>query len=96
MSLNVRLLNYTQNPDKVCAAAAQSCYSEKGAGELFDTTADDRAEKMITKVVGMGHLSVVEHAYFTFSVEGVSRSLTHQLVRHRIASYSQQSQRYVG
>jgi len=96
ISLNVRLLNYTKNPDKVCAAAAQSCYSEKGAGELFDTTADDRAEKMITKVVGMGHLSVVEHAYFTFSVEGVSRSLTHQLVRHRIASYSQQSQRYVG
>ncbi len=92
----MRLLNYTKNPDKVCAAAAQSCYSEKGAGELFDTTADDRAEKMITKVVGMGHLSVVEHAYFTFSIEGVSRSLTHQLVRHRIASYSQQSQRYVG
>jgi thymidylate synthase (FAD) len=93
--LKVVLLNYTKNPDKICAAAAQSCYSEKGASELFDTTTDEKAKKMIKKVVDMGHLSVVEHAYFTFSVEGVSRSLTHQLVRHRIASYSQQSQRYV-
>lgn len=94
--MKVSLLNYTKSPDRICAAAAQSCYSEKGASELFETTTDDRARKMIKKVVGMGHLSVVEHAHFTFSVEGVSRSLTHQLVRHRIASYSQQSQRYVG
>lgn len=93
--MKVVLLNYTKNPDQVCAAAAQSCYSEKGASELFEKTTDERAKKMIKKVVGMGHLSVVEHAYFTFSVEGVSRALTHQLVRHRIASYSQQSQRYV-
>jgi len=93
--LKVTLLNYTKNPDKICAAAAQSCYSEKGASELFEGTTDERAKKMIKKVVGMGHLSVVEHAHFTFSVEGVSRSLTHQLVRHRVASYSQQSQRYV-
>ena len=93
--MKVKLLNYTKNPDLVCAAAAQSCYSEKGASELFETTTDERAKKMIKKVVSMGHLSTVEHAYFTFSVEGVSRSLTHQLVRHRIASYSQQSQRYV-
>ena len=93
--MKVVLLNYTKNPDRICAAAAQSCYSEKGASELFDTTTDEKAKKMIKKVVDMGHLSVVEHAYFTFSIEGVSRSLTHQLVRHRVASYSQQSQRYV-
>jgi thymidylate synthase (FAD) len=93
--VKVVLLNYTKNPDKICAAAAQSCYSDKGASELFDSTTDEKAKKMIKKVVGMGHLSVVEHAYFTFSIEGVSRSLTHQLVRHRVASYSQQSQRYV-
>ena len=93
--MKVVLLNYTKNPDKICAAAAQSCYSEKGASELFESINEDKAKKMIKKVVGMGHLSVVEHAYFTFSVEGVSRSLTHQLVRHRVASYSQQSQRYV-
>jgi thymidylate synthase (FAD) len=94
--VKVVLLNYTKSPDKICAAAAQSCYSELGASELFEKTTDERARKMIGKVVGMGHLSVVEHAHFTFSVEGVSRSLTHQLVRHRVASYSQQSQRYVG
>ena len=93
--MKVVLLNYTKNPDRICAAAAQSCYSEKGASELFESTTDDKAKKKIKKVVAMGHLSVVEHAYFTFSVEGVSRSLTHQLVRHRVASYSQQSQRYV-
>ncbi len=93
--MKVVLLNHTMDPDRICAAAAQSCYSEKGASELFEGTTDERAKKMIKKVVGMGHLSVVEHAYFTFSVEGVSRSMTHQLVRHRIASYSQQSQRYV-
>jgi thymidylate synthase (FAD) len=93
--LKVVLLNHTKNPDQICAAAAQSCYSEKGASELFERTTDEKAKKMIKKVVGMGHLSVVEHAHFTFSVEGVSRALTHQLVRHRIASYSQQSQRYV-
>ncbi|UCE81528.1 MAG: FAD-dependent thymidylate synthase [Methanobacteriota archaeon] len=94
--MKVTLINHTENPDRICAAAAQSCYSEKGATELFEATSDDKARKMIEKVVGMGHLSVVEHAHFTFSVEEVSRSLTHQLVRHRIASYSQQSQRYVG
>ena len=93
--MKVVLLNYTKNPDQICAAAAQSCYSEKGASELFEKTTDEKAKKMIRKVVGMGHLSTVEHAHFTFSVEGVSRALTHQLVRHRVASYSQQSQRYV-
>ena len=93
--MKVTLINHTKNPDRICAAAAQSCYSEKGATELFESTTDERARSMIAKVVGMGHLSVVEHAHFTFSVEGVSRSLTHQLVRHRLASYSQQSQRYV-
>ena len=93
--MKVVLLNYTKDPDQICAAAAQSCYSEKGASELFATTSGDKAKRIIKKVVGMGHLSVTEHAYFTFSIEGVSRSLTHQLVRHRIASYSQQSQRYV-
>lgn len=95
MRLKVTLINHTKDPDRICAAAAQSCYSEKGAKELFDATSEAKAAQMISKVVEMGHLSVVEHAHFTFSVEGVSRALTHQLVRHRVASYSQQSQRYV-
>lgn len=89
----VRLLAHTPDADRICAAAAHSCYSEDSAADLLETV--DPA-KMLRHVIGMGHHSVIEHAVFTFSVEGVSRALTHQLVRHRIASFSQQSQRYVG
>lgn len=88
----VRLLAHTPDADRICAAAAHSCYSEDSAADLLETV--DPA-KMLRQVIGMGHHSVIEHAVFTFSVEGVSRALTHQLVRHRIASFSQQSQRYV-
>lgn len=88
----VRLLAHTPDADRICAAAAHSCYSEDSAADLLETV--DSA-KMLRHVIGMGHHSVIEHAVFTFSVEGVSRALTHQLVRHRIASFSQQSQRYV-
>lgn len=90
--MRVRLLAYTQNAEAICAAAGKSCYSEKSSMELVDAPNPD---KVLGKIVGMGHHSVIEHAVFTFSVEGVSRSLTHQLVRHRVASFSQQSQRYV-
>ncbi len=90
--MRVKLLAYTQNAEAVCAAAGKSCYSEKSSMELVDAP---NPEKVLGKIVGMGHHSVIEHAVFTFSVEGVSRSLTHQLVRHRVASFSQQSQRYV-
>jgi thymidylate synthase (FAD) len=90
--MNVKLLAYTQNADAICAAAGRSCYSEKPSADLLGMK---DPEKTLEKIVGMGHHSVVEHAVFTFSVEGVSRALTHQLVRHRIASFSQQSQRYV-
>ena len=90
--MNVNLLAYTQNADVICAAAGRSCYSERPSADLL--SAKD-PEKTLANIVGMGHHSVVEHAVFTFSVEGVSRALTHQLVRHRIASFSQQSQRYV-
>ena len=90
--MKVTLLAHTPEPEKVCAAAARSCYSGDGASDLLDKK---DPEGFLAKVVGMGHESVIEHAVFTFSVEGVSRSLTHQLVRHRIASFSQQSQRYV-
>jgi len=89
----VKLLAHTPNADKICASAGNSCYSEKASFDLMDDGEDP--ERVLSKIVGMGHHSVVEHAVFTFSVEGVSRALTHQLVRHRIASFSQQSQRYV-
>ena len=90
--MKVTLLAHTPDADRICAAAGNSCYSEKPSAEIVDTI---DADKMLSRIVGMGHHSVIEHAVFTFSVEGVSRALTHQLVRHRVASYSQQSQRYV-
>ena len=93
--MKVVLLRYTEDPDRVCAAAAASCYSGSGASDLHGTMSDKKVRRLLMHTVGKGHHSVVEHAVFTFSVEGVSRALTHQLVRHRIASYSQQSQRYV-
>jgi len=90
--MKVTLLAYTQNADAICAAAGNSCYSDRPSSEIVG---DVDSAKMLSKIVGMGHHSVIEHASFTFCVEGVSRALTHQLVRHRMASYSQQSQRYV-
>lgn len=90
--MKVELLAYTRDADRICASAGNSCYSDRPAHEIMD---DIDPERTLSRIVGMGHLSVVEHATFTFSVEGVSRALTHQLVRHRIASFSQQSQRYV-
>lgn len=93
--MKVKLLNYTPEPDKTVAAAARLCYSPVGAESLMENLDQDKTEKFLKMLVGMGHWSPTEHVSFTFAVEGVSRALTHQLVRHRIASYSQQSQRYV-
>ena len=89
--MRVRLIAHTPDPEKVCGAAARSCYSSDPASELVDTDTSGA----LRHAIAYGHLSVLEHATFTFSVEGVSRVLTHQLVRHRLASFSQQSQRYV-
>lgn len=91
--MKVTLLAHTPDADRICAAAARSCYSDKPSSTLVETMKNPA--KMLANVVSMGHHSVIEHATFTFCIEGVSRSLTHQLVRHRIASFSQQSQRYV-
>ena len=93
--MRVKLVAFTPNPEKVAAAAAQTSFKEEGPIELFDKTTKEKAEKILRRVIGYGHVSVIEHASFTFAVQGVSRSLTHQLVRHRLASYTQQSQRYV-
>lgn len=91
----VNLIKYTPDPIKTVAVAARLCYSPSGGSELFENLTTEEAEKLVRFVVKSGHLSTTEHISFTFSVEGVSRALTHQLVRHRIASYNQQSQRYV-
>jgi thymidylate synthase (FAD) len=93
--MRVRLLRYTEDAELLCSAAAHSCYSMSTSGELIDSMDRETAERRLAKVLSLGHHSVMEHASYTFSLEGVSRVLTHQLVRHRMASYSQQSQRYV-
>jgi thymidylate synthase (FAD) len=93
--MEVKLVRYTPEPEKTVAMSARLCYSPIGAAELEEKITDEQAAKLVRKLISMGHLSTVEHVTFTFAIEGVSRTLTHQLVRHRIASYSQQSQRYV-
>lgn len=95
VELKVNLLTHTPNPERVCAAAALSSYWFKGASETLEVLSQEEIEDILKRVISYGHISVIEHASFTFSLEGVSRALTHQLVRHRIASYTQQSQRYV-
>lgn len=95
-NLKVLLLNHTQNPEDVIAHAAKLCYSPCSVEQLKDRIEKSNNEKFIAKLLKLGHLSPLEHASFTFGAEGISRACSHQLVRHRIASYSQQSQRYVG
>ncbi|WML36287.1 FAD-dependent thymidylate synthase [Clostridium sp. OS1-26] len=95
MALKVRLIEHTPNPEKVIAASAKLCYSAVGVDEIEKNLDEDKALKFLNMLMSYGHESPVEHVSFTFAIEGVSRSLTHQLVRHRLASYSQQSQRYV-
>ncbi len=95
MLMRVELISYTPDSDKLSAASAQGCTDPRPAHEILEGMDQGTAEAILDIVLPSGHHSVIEHANFTFSVEGVSRSLTHQLVRHRIASFSQQSQRYI-
>ncbi|MCY6371579.1 FAD-dependent thymidylate synthase [Clostridium ganghwense] len=95
MALKVKLIEHTPNPEKVIASAAKLCYSAVGVDEILEELDQKKVEGFLNRLMSYGHASPIEHVSFTFAVEGVSRSLTHQLVRHRIASYSQQSQRYV-
>ncbi len=93
--MKVELLEHTPNPERVIAAAAKLCYSAVGVDQILEKMSAESCEKFINMLMSLGHESPVEHVSFTFAVEGVSRSLLAQLTRHRIASYSVQSQRYV-
>ncbi len=93
--LKVLLLEHTPNPESVVAMAAKLCYSPSDVEGLRDKINAKDQRAFVEKLVSIGHMSPVEHVSFTFGIEGVSRACTHQLVRHRVASYSQQSQRYV-
>lgn len=95
MSVKVNLISYTPEPEKVVSCAAKLCYSRSGIDKIQENLDDEKIRKFLNMLMSYGHESPIEHVSFTFGIEGVSRTLTHQLVRHRIASYSQQSQRYV-
>jgi thymidylate synthase (FAD) len=92
--MNVKIIGFTPNPEKTAAMAAKLTHS-KIKPEDLDKKSEKELQSILKEVMKLGHTSVVEHSCFSFAISDVSRSLTHQLVRHRIASYAQQSQRYV-
>ncbi|MDO4442820.1 MAG: FAD-dependent thymidylate synthase [Slackia sp.] len=93
--MDVELLYHTPDPERAIATAARLCYAPVGASELMETMPPERVESVLSTIMKSGHFSTLEHASYTFAIDGVSRALTHQLVRHRLASFNQQSQRYV-
>lgn len=95
-TLQVTLIAHTPFPEEVIALAGRRCYSSLDNAALQERVTQESPGEFIKKLMGMGHVTPIEHASFTFAVEGVSRSLLAQITRHRIASFSVQSQRYVG
>lgn len=93
--MKVNLISHTPEPEKLAATAAKLCYSSSDISSLREGLTEEKTRKFIDMLVSVGHESVMEHVSFTFGIEGISRACSHQLVRHRIASYSQKSQRYV-
>ncbi|MGM9533122.1 FAD-dependent thymidylate synthase [Intestinibacter sp.] len=93
--MKVKLLAHTPEPEKVISMAAKLCYSQVGVDEIEQNLTQESIDKFLNMLVSIGHESPIEHVTFTFGIEGISRSCSHQIVRHRIASFSQQSQRYV-
>ncbi|AEC52305.1 FAD-dependent thymidylate synthase [Pyrococcus sp. NA2] len=93
--VRVTLVNYTKRPLETITWAALVSYWEEWSTESFERISEEDVKNHLPRILGYGHESILEHATFTFSIEGCSRVCTHQLVRHRIASYTQQSQRYI-
>ncbi len=93
--MKVTLLQHTPDPEKIVAAAAKLCYSDSGVENILDGLDNEKTEKFLNMLMSLGHASPIEHVTFTFGIEGVSRALLAQFTRHRIASYSVKSQRYV-
>jgi len=93
--LQVKLLRYTNDPERTIAAAARISYSTKPVPEMMESMENERVAAFLTQLLSAGHVSPFEHASFTFYIDGISRVTSHQLVRHRLASYTQQSQSYV-
>ena len=95
MALKVVLLSQSPQPERAVATAARNCYSPRDIEAIDENWTPEEIKKMVARVRDAGHLSTFEHTMFTFGVSGVSRSLTHQLVRHRHMSFEQKSQRYI-
>lgn len=93
--MKVRLIAHTPSPEKVVAAAAKLCYSAVDVDALYEGLSDEKSREFVQMLAEMGHESPTEHASFTFAIEGVSRALMAQITRHRMASFSVRSQRYV-
>lgn len=93
--MKVTLLTHTPEPEKIIAAAAKLCYASSDIDTLLDGLTEEKTVNFLNMLSGLGHLSPIEHISFTFGIEGVSRALLAQITRHRIASFSVQSQRYV-
>ena len=93
--MRVYLLSGTPDPDGLVAAAARICYSDVAASDLLKQESAALSARLLKELRLSGHHSPFEHASFTFGADGLSRVASHQLVRHRVASFSQQSQRYV-
>ena len=93
--MKVTLLNHTPEPEKTIAAAAKLCYASSDIETLLEGLTEEKTIKFLDMLSSIGHQSPIEHITFTFGIEGVSRALLAQITRHRIASFSVQSQRYV-
>lgn len=93
--LKVKLLSHTADPEQIVIAAIRQCYSSVGAEELKEKTTEEVKKRLIKQVIESGHTSTLEHASFTFAIDGASRVTEIHLIRHRLASFSIQSGRYV-
>jgi thymidylate synthase (FAD) len=94
--MKVRIIQEPREPLKVIALAAKLCYSAEPPEKLLSSVRkEEPPEKFVRMLLDMGHESPIEHVSWTFLITGISRACSHQLVRHRLASYSQRSQRYV-
>ncbi|MCH8061887.1 MAG: FAD-dependent thymidylate synthase [Chloroflexi bacterium] len=93
--MNVQIVSHTLEPDLAVVVAARTCLSDEAYEDIWRNMTENDISRILATVIAKGHHSVLEHANFTFSISGVSRVLSHQLVRHRMASYSQLSQQRV-
>lgn len=94
-NIKVKVLTHTPNAEEVVAQSAKLCYSKVGVDDIMEKLTHEKIEEFIMNLVSIGHESPLEHVSFTFAIEGIDRATSHQIVRHRLASFSQQSQRYV-